>query len=452
MGIVRTIPRAPGALPLLGHALPLRRDPLAFLVSLPAHGDVVRIKVGPAAALVVCDPDLVQKVLLDDRTFDKGGPFFERLREGLGNGLGTCPHGDHRRQRRLTQQAFQARRMPSYAQVMSKEIAEAVGRWSDGDTIDVLTDMQTITARTTMATMFAGTADASLTGLLVDFDVFSHGVYKRMFMPPPLQKLPTPGNRRYQQARARLLQAIGSIIESHRARGDKGEDLLSTLLAASDDGQGLSDAEITDQVMSFLYAGMETTAAVLAWALHHLARHPDLEARLHAEVDAVVPDGAPATFDLLPRLEFTGRVITEILRLHSPGWMLTRIATTDTELAGHPVKKGATLVYSPYLIHHQATLYPDPERFDPDRWDGRTTRGRTNALIPFGGGARKCIADTFGTTEATLALATIAARWRLEPAPGTTVRPAPTTVLNPYGLTMRTTARTTSNPAASRTA
>jgi pentalenene oxygenase len=448
MGITRTIPRAPGALPLLGHALPLRRDTLAFLASLPSHGDVVRIKVGPATALVVCDPDLVQKVLVDDRTFDKGGPLYDRAREGLGNGLATCPHGDHRRQRRLTQQAFQAQRMPAYAQVMSREIAEATGRWSDGHTIDVLTAMQTITARTTVATMFVDTAEASLTDLLVDFNIFSHGVYKRMFVPPALHKLPTPGNRRYQQAFARLLQAVGSIIEGHRARGESGEDLLSMLLAASEGNQGLSDAEIIDQVMSFFFAGTETTAAVLAWALHRLAQHPDLEARLHAEVDAVVPDGSPATFDLLPRLEFTSRIITETLRLYPPAWMLTRIATTDTQLAGYLVKKGTTVVYSPYLIHHQAALYPDPERFDPDRWDGRPTRGRNSALIPFGGGARKCIGDTFGMNEATLALATIVAQWRLEPTPGATVRPVSAAILNPCRLTMRTIARTTSNPPA----
>ncbi|GGX24303.1 cytochrome P450 [Streptomyces noursei] len=450
MGIARTIPRAPGSLPLLGHALSLRRHPLAFLVSLPAHGDVVRVKLGPAAALVLCDPDLVQKVLLDDRTFDKGGPLIERGREGLGNGLATCPHGDHRRQRRLTQQAFQTQRMPAYAQMMSKQIAEAVGRWGDGDIVDVLTAMQTITARTTLATMFADTSDASLTDLLADFNVFSRGVYKRMFMPPPLHKLPTPGNRRYHQARARLRQAIGSVIENHQARDDNSGDLLSILLAASDDGQGLSDAEITDQVMSFLYAGIETTAAVLAWALHQLAQHPDLEARLHTEVDAVMPKGAPATFDLLPQLQFTNRIITETLRLHPPGWMLTRIATTDTQLAGYPVEKGTTIVYSPYLIHHQAALYPDPERFDPDRWNGRTTRGRNSALIPFGGGTRKCIGDTFGLTEAALTLATITAQWRLEPTPGATVRPVPGLILNPHGLAMRITARTTSNPAAPR--
>ncbi|MFD9523385.1 cytochrome P450 [Streptomyces sp. NPDC059979] len=446
MGIARTVPQAPGALPLLGHGLALRRDPLAFMMSLPAHGDLVQIKVGPVSALVVCDPGLAQQVLVDDRTFDKGGMLIERVREGLGNGLGTCPHGDHRRQRRLTQPAFHTQRMPAYAETMTREAAAAIGRWKQGQSIDVLADMQALTARTTMATMFADAPGQDLTSLLASFNTFSHGIYKRMLLPHPLDTLPVPANRRYHQARAHLQQAIAAIIEDHRARDTRaagGTDLLSMLLAASDDGQDLSDSEIADQVMSFFFGGIETTAATLAWALHEIARNPDIEERLHAEVDAVLPAGTAATFDLLPQLEYTGRIITETLRRYPPGWLLTRITTTDTQLDGYPIAKGTTVVCSPYLIHHQPALYPDPERFDPDRWKGQNIKGPNGALIPFGGGARKCIADTFSITEATLALATITARWRLTHTTGQDVTPVLGAILNPHGLTMRTTARNT---------
>lgn len=186
--------------------------------------------------------------------------------------------------------------------------------------------------------------------------------------------------------------------------------------------------------MSFFFGGIETTAATLAWALHQVARLPDIEERLHAEVDALVPAGGHATFDLLPQLEYTGRIITEILRLYPPGWLLTRITTTDTQFDGHPIAKGTTVVCSPYL----------PERFAPERWAGQNTKGRNGALIPFGGGARKCIADTFSITEATLALATITARWRLTHTPGAGVTPALGAILNPRGLNMRATVRSTS--------
>ncbi|MFD4032746.1 cytochrome P450 [Streptomyces sp. NPDC058637] len=448
MGMVRTVPQAPGALPLLGHGLALRRDPLAFMMSLPAHGDLVQIRVGPVRALVVCDPGLVQRVLTDDRTFDKGGLLIERVREGLGNGLGTCPHGDHRRQRRLTQPAFHAQRIPAYAEVMTREATRAVDGWTHGRDIDVLPVMQEIAARTTMATMFADTPGTDTTAVLKSFNIFSHGIYQRMLLPHPLDRLPLPANRRYNQARAHLHQAIGSIIADHRARGIQGTDLLSMLLTTSENGQRLTDDEIDDQVMSFFFGGIETVAATLAWALHEIARHPQAEERLHAEVDAALPAGAPATFDLLPHLTYTGRIITEILRLYPPGWLLTRITTTPTDLDGYPIPKGATVVCSPYLIHHHPDLHPDPERFDPDRWTGQSATGRNGLLIPFGGGARKCIADTFGVTEATLALATITARWCLTHTPGTDVTPALGAILNPRGLHMRPTAR---EPARTRT-
>lgn len=136
MNATRMIPRARGALPLLGHVMPLLRDPLRFLTSLPAQGDLVRIRIGPVTAIVICDPELTRQVLLDDRTFDKGGPIFDRLREVLGNGLVTCPHSMHRRQRRLVQPTFHQTRLPGYAQTMTEEISAVAESWRDGHVID----------------------------------------------------------------------------------------------------------------------------------------------------------------------------------------------------------------------------------------------------------------------------------------------------------------------------
>jgi len=155
MRSAEAIPQAPGALPFLGHALPLLRDPLRYLVSLPAYGDLVQIRIGPFRAIVVCDPALTQEVLVNDRTFDKGGVLFDRIRESFGSGLATCPHQRHRRQRRLTQPAFHYSRFPAYTQVMAEQIAIVVDGWSDGQTIDVLSEMQRISARVLLGTMFS---------------------------------------------------------------------------------------------------------------------------------------------------------------------------------------------------------------------------------------------------------------------------------------------------------
>jgi pentalenene oxygenase len=347
----------------------------------------------------------------------------------------------------MLQPAFRPSRLLGYAGVMTAEIVEMTGSWRTGQVLDVLTEMQTLAARMFTRTMFSNTLPAPvLCQAIDDLTIVVYGVSQRMFMLPPLDRLPTPSNRRYHKARARLRQTLDGIIADRRQSGQDRGDLLSALLSArdpdtADDHQGLSDAEISDQVLTFFSAG-GTTATVLAWALHLLAEHPDLEERLHAEVDAVL-DGGAAAHEHLPKLELTSRFITETLRVWPPAWVLTRSVVVDTHLGGHPIPAGTTVVYSPYLIHYRPDLYPDPERFDPDRWDSthRPPPPR-DAFIPFGGGARKCIGDQFSMIEATLALATMAARWQLRSLPGRPLRPDTSPIpLQPRGLRMRAVAR-----------
>ncbi|MGH3671039.1 MAG: cytochrome P450 [Pseudonocardiaceae bacterium] len=435
---------APGALPLLGHTLSLLHSPLRFLTFLPAHGDLVRIRIGPIEAIVVCTPGLVRRVLLNDRVFDKDGPIFDRTREAFGDGLATCPHHVHRRQRRLAQPAFHPARLPGYAQVMTKHIAEVTASWQDGQVLDVLSEMMTLTARTAVETMFSDTLpSAVLSAVLNDLNTILASIYQRVLVPPPLDKLLVVSNRRYDRARVRLRRIISRVITDRRASGADRGDLLSTLLATRDptDNQGLSDTETVDQAITFFLAGSETTATTLAWAVYLLARHPDVEHRLHAEVDTVLA-GTVARFADLPNLELAAAVVTETLRMYPPAWMLARTTTTDTCLGGYPIPAGSIVFYSPYLLHHLPGLFPNPDHFDPDRWvDGHGAPPPRDAFIPFAGGARKCIGDTFAVTEATLALATLAGRWRLRLLPGRHVHPARAVLLQPRGLRMRATPR-----------
>jgi cytochrome P450 len=189
--------------------------------------------------------------------------------------------------------------------------------------------------------------------------------------------------------------------------------------------------------VAILLAGIENTASALAWALDFLAQHPEIERQLHTEVDTVL-DGAAATHADLPRLEFTNRVINETLRLRPPAWFFTRTVTADTRLGGHFLPAGTNVAYSPYLIHHRPDLHHAPEDFDPGRWDPQRPQPHRHAMIPFASGARKCPGDTFAMAEATLALATITARWQLEHAPGIQRRPALSLTLKHRALPMRT--------------
>ncbi|KNB53966.1 cytochrome P450 [Streptomyces caatingaensis] len=444
---------APRALPVLGHALPLLRDPLGFLAALPGHGDLVQVRFGPHRAVVVCDPELTRQVLRDDRTFDKGGPLYDRIRELTGNGLASCPYSDHRRQRRLLQPAFHPARMPGYAETMRRQVTEVTGAWTDGGTVDVITEMHTISARTTIVTMFGGdparpAGSGELARLMDDFAAVVAGIPRRALLPPSADRLPTPANRRYDRARARLRTAIDRLVTDHRSGELHDGDLLSMLLSAGHDppgdgrpgGRGLTDDEIADQLVTFFAAGTENTGTTLAWSLHLLARHPHVARRVRAEVDAVL-DGAPAAGpEHLPALALTGAVVTEALRLYPPAWVLTRTTTDDTRLGGHTIPAGTAVVYSAYLLHRRPDLFPDPERFHPDRWLTGDAPHRT-AFVAFGGGPRKCIGDVFALTEATLVLATIVAGWDLRPADGRPVRPVPRLALSPQELPMRTVAR-----------
>jgi pentalenene oxygenase len=444
---------AAGAWPLLGHAPALYRRPLEFLESLPARGRLVRVLMGPRPVIVVCDSELTDRMLREDHVYDKGGPLFDKARESMGNGLVTCPHADHRRQRRLCQPAFHPARLAGYAQVMAEQIGRLAEDWRPGEPVDLMAALYGLTGRVAVQTMFGADLPLDVQNqALADLRTIVAGTYIRMLVPGWINRLPTPGNRRYDRARARLRSSIGQIAARRRACDqDQATDLLAALLSAHDDapeaGQpatGMSDVEVVDQVLTFFMAGTETTASALAWALHLVAGDPRVEARLHAEVDAVLGGRTPVMADL-PELPYTARVITETLRLYPPGWFFTRSTAVDCELDGERLAAGTTVAYSPYLIHRLGALYPDPGRFDPDRWDGSdrapakpAVRG---AFIPFAAGRRKCIGEDFAFTEAVLALAALSARWRLRPAPGTRVRPSVGATMAPRDLRMIPTAR-----------
>ncbi|MEV8101703.1 cytochrome P450 [Streptomyces sp. NPDC088135] len=432
-----TMATAPGALPVLGHALAFARRPLDFVKQLPAHGDLVRIKLGPQTMHMVCHPDLLHQVLAEDRVYDKGGPIFDKFRELAGNGLLGCPANAHRRQRRLVQPAFQRGRLPGYAAMTSQEITALTGAWHDGQVLDVTKAMYRLTTAVTARCMFAADMDTHDSAALYDsVEAITRGIARRAMMPVPMaDRLPTRGNRRFDRARDHVRRLTDTLIANHRAGVDRG-DLLSTLLAPQEErGPGLSDDEIHEQVLTFLLAGIDTTAILLSWAWHLIGTHPDIQDRLQAEVDTVL-DGRPAQHADLPALEVTDRIVTETLRLYPSAWLFTRNTTSDSVLGGHRLPAGTTMMFSAYQVHRRADLYPGPDTFDPDRWQG-AGKAPPGTLLPFGSGPRKCIGEVFARNEATLALASIAARWQLDPVPGRPVHPARRITLTPNALSMR---------------
>jgi len=432
MTTVESTRLAPGALPILGHATRLAAAPLPFLTSLPTAGDVVRIRLGPWPVYVVCHPDLVDRVLTDDRTFDKGGPFVNAFRAVAGDGLGTCPYRVHRRRRQLLAPAFDPDRLAGYAEMMAERIAATIAPWRDQQIIDVPSAMHGLTTRIVTRTLFA----AEPNPMAGSVDTVLAGVARRLVLPvPALDRIPTPGNLRFTRARHRLRHLTGRLMEQYRHTGTDHGDVLSLLLTARDEnGVGLTDEEIRDEVVQFFLTGIESTPALLSWTWLLLDRHPDIRARLQAEVDTVL-DGRIARYTDLPRLDVTARIITEALRLYPPTWLVTRTTTTKADLGGHRIPAHSTVAYSPCLTGRRAVEFPEPDRFDPDRWlAAPPARG---AFVPFGGGPRRCVGDVFTTTQATLTVATIASRWRLHSVPKTQGCPVARHVLVPRAAPMR---------------
>jgi pentalenene oxygenase len=252
------------------------------------------------------------------------------------------------------------------------------------------------------------------------------------------ERIPTRSNRLFDEAQARLREVINQTISDYRqANSDQG-DVLSILVNARDEatGQGMTDQEIHDQVMTILIGGTETTGNTLAWTFYLLAEHPEIEERLHAEVDGVL-GGRPPRFADLPHLVYTRRVLTETLRMYPPAWLLSRTTSREVELAGRRLPPGTPVFYSPYMLGRDPDLFPNPGRFDPDRWlpDRAATLPR-DAVLPFGGGGRKCIGDDFGMAETTLTLAATAARWRLRKVAATKVSTTPKASLGTGPLPM----------------
>ncbi|MER5465473.1 cytochrome P450 [Streptomyces sp. NPDC002668] len=416
----RRAPAAPGALPLLGHGPALLRRPLDFLCSLPATGPVVRIRLGGLPAYVINDADLVRSVLVGEAGRFDQGVMIEKVRPLLGSGVGTADGAEHRRLRRLMQPAFHKARIARYAATMTAVAAERSAAWQPGRTLRIDEEMNELALTTVARALFSSDLGAdAITEVQRSLPLILDEIPRRAMLPEALLRLPTPANRRFDRAVRRLRSATRHVVDAARADGTDHGDLLSVLLLAEDEATGarLTDDQVHDQLVNMLVAGTETTGATLAWTFHELARNPAVEDRLHQETDKVL-SGRPAVFEDIPRLPYTLRVVQEALRLYAP-WIILRLSPGEVLLGDVCIPAGATVLFSPYVLHHQPELYPDPLAFDPDRWlPERAAKLPKCASIPFGAGSRQCPGNVFALTQAVIQVATIAARWRLHPAEG----------------------------------
>ncbi len=443
-------PPGPRYLNPFGFIAEFRRDPLGmFFESFHRHGDIVRFRTATAALYLFAHPDHVKHVLQANHHNYGKGKIFARLRRVSGNGLVFSEGDTWRRQRRLSQPAFHSQRVAAMGPMMTDAAEALVERWrgpaARGEPLEIASEMSSVTLDIVARALFGADLQRFVAQIRSDLTVMLEYANFLLYHVAPLPLwVPTPRNVRMLRAMRRGDRVVSEILaERRRNPGDRG-DLLSMLMAAHDDetGEGMDEDELRAMITTFIVAGHETTAVTLAWTWYLLSRHPEVERRLHAELDGVLGGRVPSVDDL-PRLVYTRCVIDESMRLYPAAWGMGREAREDDEVGGYRIAAGSGVFLSPYLTHRHPEFWDNPEGFDPERFLPERAAGRpAYAFFPFGGGPRVCIGAQLSLMEAQLLLATIGQRVRLDLVPGHPVIPNPIFTLRPrHGIAMTIHAR-----------
>ncbi|MGW7496693.1 cytochrome P450 [Streptomyces luteogriseus] len=433
------IPRAAGSLPFIGHALKMR-DNLGFIDSLrDTREPLIEIVLQPGTrTIVVQDPALIHQMLKAlAPTLDKGR-LYDKLGQLLGDSVVTATGRPHVRKRRQLQPAFAHSEISRYVDIMRAQVTATIATWKPGQSLDVREAMVALSLDMLAKTVFAGSLDdAVFRRLRSDLSVVMNGVGIRLMLPDWAERLPLPFNRRFDRARAGVRATVNTAVETLQASGHDTADMLSMLLRAIDEetGKPLTGDQICSEILTLAVAGTETTASVLSWTLYELARHPDIEARVHRELDEVLGK-RPVTLDDMTRLPYLNHVITETLRLHHPGWLVTRRTTEHTRLGRWTLPPGTELAYCQHALHRDPHRFPNPLTFDPDRWNDPTQQPPPGAFLPFGDGKHKCMGDRFARTEMITAIATILRSVRLQLPQNHAVRQIARLTIRPHPLHM----------------
>jgi cytochrome P450 len=417
---------------------PLRRafgqDGRAIMVHLARHrGPFVRTRL-PMHIYFVSEPALIEEILVKQASHFQKDRVTRMLTGAIGAGLLVSEGDLWRRQRRLMGPAFHQGELRSYGAVMSELTHDAISAWQSGETRNVHEDMMALTLNIVAKLLFGANvaADARDIGTTIStlMEDFSSQLGLRALT--PFAHLPTPATWRIRRGIRRMDRIIYDIIAARRGAADPGNDLLGLLLRARDeDGSRMTDQQLRDEALTLFVAGHETTALALTYALTLLAAHPEQQDLLATELGNVLA-GRDADFSDLDRLKQTEAVLLEAMRLYPPAWSVGREALVDVEIGGYRLPKGSTFFMSQWVMHRDPGLFPDPERFLPERWAGDAQRRLPRfAYFPFGGGPRICIGNRFAMMEATLILTVLAQRFSFATTPDTRLDLLPTVTLRP---------------------
>lgn len=408
---------------LLGSASALRRDQLGtYEQAMLTYGDMVTFRVGPPRIGFEFDavfhPDGAREVLAKrSGDFVKDAPVFNELEQLFGKGLLVSNGDQWRRDRRLVAPLFTPQQVSSYIGPTTDVAVEHVAAWHDDRGEDAAIDLTEASLDYALAvlgrTVFGTDIIEAGPTLRANLPILLEHAKQRGLAPVRApSSWPTPANRRARRAQCALDELVDTLIERRRATATDRPDLLNLLLEATDPetGAALTDREVREQVLIFLIAGHETTGATLAFTLHLLGRHRDVQDRVRAEITDAI-DRRQIQPDDVKQMTYTKQVINESLRMYPPGHTLLRTAATATEVLGHPIPEGRIVAVNIWGIHHHPDVWSDPHTFDPDRFVS-TDRHRYSHM-PFGGGPRSCIAEDLAIEELVIAVATVLSTYEL---------------------------------------
>lgn len=439
---LKSIP-GPRGLPLLGVMPEMVNDMLGLFTKTARHyGGIAQFKLLNSTYLLVTNPDYVKYILQDNYKNYIRGRSVETGRVLLGNGLPLIDGDFWLHERRLLQPAFHRERLARLVSRVGEVIDSFLGAWEQKarthPTLDMQDEMMRLTLTVIIKSMFRVDIDDKIAALSHAFNVASEFMLWRsqQMWAPPLS-VPTKRNREYNGALKTLNETIYPLIAE--AREHPKDDLLGMLLEMRDEdtGEGMSDQQARDEVVTMFFAGHETTAASLTWAFYLLATHPEVEEQLREEIWSVLQGRAPTSEDL-PKLTYMQQVIHETLRLYPAAYLFAREALTDDVIDGYPIPAKTLIFITPYITHRNPDYWRDPERFDPSRFAPQNNANRTrHVYYPFGEGPHVCIGNHFALMEMQLILAMVLQRFKLKLVPNQTIALKPeATLRSKHGIRM----------------
>ncbi|GIE95444.1 cytochrome P450 [Paractinoplanes rishiriensis] len=421
-------------------ALAFRRNPLGFLgTGVDDCGDVYRFSLLGLPVVLVNHPDYIQHVLVENgENYDKNAVLFRIVRPVLRQGLiGNADIELWRRQRRMMAPHFTPRTVQRFAEFMTEETELTARQWRPGSIVDLTDAIGQLALRIVNRSLFSAAVGPRARAFEEAFGEANTILGRYFRFPFPPLSVPTRAHRRLRSAIARMDDFVATSVRERveaGARADDRADLLTLLLNSVDDDRAMDAQQLHDEVLNLCIGAYETTTNTLAWAFYLLARHPEVEAAVHAEVDTVLGGRTPEFADLA-NLPYIRMVVDETLRLYSPAYQFMRRARKPDEIGGHRIPAGTNVLINSYLLHRHPDFWPDAERFDPTRFSPERVAERPkHAYVPFGSGQRVCIGKHFALTELTLVLATIAQHHRfVAPYEPFEISPDPLITLHPKG-------------------